>query len=64
MLDLNKPGDLVIKPRYSPRIKLLVAVIVAVALLTSAGLIYNYLPKIRFGLRLPNPQTHRFCLQR
>lgn len=42
MLDLNKPGDLVIKPRYSPRIKLLVAVIVAVALLTSAGLIYNY----------------------
>ncbi len=42
MLDLNKPGDLIIKPRYSPRIKLLVAVIVVVALLTSAGLIYNY----------------------
>lgn len=42
MLDLNKPGDLVIKPRYSPRIKLLIAVIVAVALLTAAGLIYNY----------------------
>ena len=42
MLDLNKPGDLVIKTRYSPRIKLLVAVIVAVALLTAAGLIYNY----------------------
>ncbi len=42
MLDLNKPGDLVIKPRYSPRIKLLIAVITAVVLLTAAGLIYNY----------------------
>lgn len=42
MLDLNKPGDLVIKPRYSPRIKLLIAVIIAVLLLTAAGLIYNY----------------------
>ena len=42
MIDLNKPGDLVIKQRYSPRIKLLLAVIVAVALLASAGLIYNY----------------------
>ena len=42
MIDLNKPGDLVIKPRYSPRIKLLVAVIMAVALLAAAGLIYNY----------------------
>lgn len=42
MIDLNKPGDLVIKQRYSPRIKLLIAVIVAVVLLISAGLIYNY----------------------
>jgi uncharacterized membrane-anchored protein YhcB (DUF1043 family) len=42
MLDLNKPGDLVIKPRYSPRIKLLIAVIIAVVLLTAAGLVYNY----------------------
>ena len=42
MIDLNKPGDLVIKPRYSPRIKLLLAVILAVALLALAGLIYNY----------------------
>lgn len=42
MLELNKPGDLVIKPRYSPRIKLLIAVIIAVVLLTAAGLIYNY----------------------
>jgi len=42
MIDLNKPGDLVIKPRYSPRIKLLLTVILAVALLALAGLIYNY----------------------
>lgn len=42
MIDLNKPGDLVIKPRYSPRIKLLLAGIAAIALLVSAGLIYNY----------------------
>ncbi|MHB8744826.1 MAG: hypothetical protein ACYC9L_17180, partial [Sulfuricaulis sp.] len=42
MLDLNKPGDLVIKPRYSPRTKLLIAVIIVVLLLTAAGLIYNY----------------------
>ena len=42
MLDLNKPGDLVIKPRYSPRIKLLLAGIAAIVLLVSAGLIYNY----------------------
>ncbi len=42
MIDLNKPGDLVIKQRYSPRIKLLIAVIIAVVLLASAGLIYNY----------------------
>ncbi|MEK9134249.1 MAG: DUF6776 family protein, partial [Pseudomonadota bacterium] len=42
MIDLNKPGELVIKPRYSPRIKLLLAVIAAVVLLVSAGLIYNY----------------------
>lgn len=42
MIDLNKPGDLVIKLRYSPRIKLLLAVILAVALLALAGLIYNY----------------------
>ncbi len=42
MLDLNKPGDLIIKPRYSPRIKLLLAGIAAIVLLVSAGLIYNY----------------------
>lgn len=42
MIDLNKPGELVIKPRYSPRIKLLLAVIAVVVLLASAGLIYNY----------------------
>jgi hypothetical protein len=42
MIDLNKPGELVIKPRYSPRIKLLLAVIAAVLLLVSAGLIYNF----------------------
>ena len=42
MIDLNKPGDLVIKPRYSPRIKLLLTGILAVALLALAGLIYNY----------------------
>src|SRR3989338_6052191 len=42
MIDLNKPGELVIKQRYSPRIKLLLAVILTLALLASAGLIYNY----------------------
>lgn len=42
MIDLNKPGELVIKQRYSPRIKLLLSVIAAVLLLVSAGLIYNY----------------------
>lgn len=42
MIDLNKPGELVIKQRYSPRIKLLLAVIAAVLLLSSAGYIYNY----------------------
>src|SRR3989344_1891351 len=42
MLDLNKPGDLVIKPRYSPRIKLLIAVSAALALMVTAGLIYNF----------------------
>ena len=42
MIELNKPGDLVIKQRYSPRIKLLIAVIVAAVLIAAAGLIYNY----------------------
>lgn len=42
MIDLNKPGELVIKQRYSPRIKLLLAIILAVALLVFAGFIYNY----------------------
>src|SRR3989304_3963478 len=42
MIDLNKPGELVIKQRYSPRIKLLLAVILTLALLGSAGFIYNY----------------------
>jgi uncharacterized membrane-anchored protein YhcB (DUF1043 family) len=42
MIDLNKPGELIIKQRYSPRMKLLLAVMGAVALLASAGFIYNY----------------------
>ena len=42
MIDLNKPGELIIKQRYSPRIKLLLAVLAAVALLAAAGLIYSY----------------------
>lgn len=42
MIDLNKPGELIIKQRYSPRMKLLLAVIAAVTLLGSAGFIYNY----------------------
>ena len=42
MIDLNKPGELIIKQRYSPRIKLLLAVILTLALLASAGFIYNY----------------------
>jgi ATPase subunit of ABC transporter with duplicated ATPase domains len=42
MIDLNKPGELIIKQRYSPRMKLLLAVVAAAALLASAGFIYNY----------------------
>ena len=42
MFDLKKPGELIIKQRYSPRMKLLLAVILAVALLAAAGFIYNY----------------------
>ncbi|MCR4299982.1 MAG: hypothetical protein NUV51_00015, partial [Sulfuricaulis sp.] len=42
MFDLKKPGELIIKQRYSPRMKLLLAVIMAVALLAATGLIYNY----------------------
>ena len=42
MIDLNKPGELVIKQRYSPRIKLLLAVVLVLTLLGSAGFIYNY----------------------
>lgn len=42
MIDLNKPGELVIKQRYSPRIKMLLAVIVAAALLAAGSYIYNY----------------------
>jgi len=42
MIDLNKPGELIIKQRYSPRMKLLLAVVLVLALLGSAGFIYNY----------------------
>lgn len=42
MIDLNKAGELVIKQRYSPRIKLLLAVVLVLTLLGSAGFIYNY----------------------
>lgn len=42
MIDLNKPGELIIKQRYSPRMKLLLSVMAVVALLASAGFIYNY----------------------
>ena len=42
MGDLSKPGALVIKQRYSPRVKMLLAVIAAVVLLVASGLIYNY----------------------
>lgn len=42
MIDLNKPGELIIKQRYSPHMKLLLAVVGAVALLGGAGFIYNY----------------------
>ena len=42
MIDLNKPGELIIKQRYSPHMKLLLAVVAAVALLGGAGFIYNY----------------------
>src|SRR5512147_2029715 len=59
MIDLNKPGELVIKPRYSPRIELLLAVIAAVVLLVSSGLVYNY-GLNRAGLeRQSAEQTHQ-----
>jgi len=41
MIDLNKPGDLVIKPRYSPRIKLLLAGIAAIALLAYSNWLFD-----------------------
>lgn len=42
MFEKHKLGDLVIKPRYSPRIKLLLAISATVVLLAAAGWIYNY----------------------
>jgi len=42
MIDLNKPGELIIKQRYSPRMKLLLAIVFALVLLGSAGAIYNF----------------------
>jgi hypothetical protein len=38
----NKTGELIVKPRVAPRTKLLVAVLVAVGLIFTAGWIYNY----------------------
>ena len=38
----NKTGELVVKPRYSPRIKLFVAGLVSVVLIVTAGAIYNH----------------------
>ena len=42
MFEKFKTGDLVIKPRYSPRVKLLLALCIVVVALVSAGLLYNY----------------------
>ncbi len=42
MLEKFKTGDLVIKPRYSPRVKLFIALSIVVAVMISARLIYYY----------------------
>lgn len=62
MIDLNKPGELIIKQRYSPRIKLLLAVIAAVALLAAAGFIYNY-GLNRAGFESQSAQATQLTLQ-
>lgn len=38
----NKTGELVVKPRHSPRVKLFVAGLVAVVLIVAGGAIYNH----------------------
>lgn len=42
LLKRQKTGELVVKPRYSPRVKLFIAGFVVVVLLVSGGMIYNH----------------------
>lgn len=42
MFDKQKTGELIVKPRISPRLKLFVAALFAIALLLTGGVIYNY----------------------
>jgi outer membrane murein-binding lipoprotein Lpp len=38
----QKTGELVVKPRYSPRVKLFIAGVIVVVLLVTGGVIYNH----------------------
>lgn len=42
MFNRNKTGELVVKPRVSPRVKLVIAAVAGALLLLTAGWIYNY----------------------
>jgi Family of unknown function (DUF6776) len=42
MFNKQKTGELIVKPRVSPRLKLFVAALFAIGLLVAGGVIYNY----------------------
>lgn len=42
ILKRQKTGELVVKPRYSPRVKLFITGLIVVVLLVTAGMIYNH----------------------
>ncbi len=42
LLKRQKTGELIVKPRYSPRVKLFITGLIVVVLLVSGGMIYNH----------------------
>lgn len=42
MFKQKKTGELIVKPRYSPRVKLFIAGLIVVVLLVTSGVIYNH----------------------
>lgn len=38
----QKTGELIVKPRYSPRVKLFIVGVIVVVLLVTGGVIYNH----------------------